>query len=151
MHDYVPFYFGFLSPMLLNLKTGRVSGYTEGQSPLIYLVSTIERVLSAASRFVFSDGHGITAFTQWFDDIKDLTSVDWDMVCQRYWSDNVDDMDRQRRKQAEFLVHRLCPWEVIQEIGVVDQAAKTRVEVIFSQFNVRLRRPVIIRTEWYYY
>lgn len=37
IHDYVPFYFGYLSPMLLNLKTGRVSGYGEGQTPLIYL------------------------------------------------------------------------------------------------------------------
>lgn len=36
MHDYVPFYFGCLSPMLLQLKTGRVAGYNEGQAPLIY-------------------------------------------------------------------------------------------------------------------
>lgn len=38
MHDYVPFYFGPLSPMMLNLKTGRVAGYEEDQEPLIYLV-----------------------------------------------------------------------------------------------------------------
>ena len=36
MRDYVPFYFGQLSPMLLQLKTNRVVGYTEGQEPLIY-------------------------------------------------------------------------------------------------------------------
>src|SRR6266481_4453319 len=36
MHDYVPFYFGYLSPMLFQLKTGRVPGYAEGQEPLIY-------------------------------------------------------------------------------------------------------------------
>ena len=35
MHDYVPFYFGQLSPMLLQLKTNRVAGYTEGQDPLM--------------------------------------------------------------------------------------------------------------------
>ena len=33
VHDYVPFYFGYLSPMMLNLKTGRVPGYNEGQEP----------------------------------------------------------------------------------------------------------------------
>jgi len=38
IHDYVPFYLGPLSPMMLQLKTGRVAGYTEGQTPLIYLV-----------------------------------------------------------------------------------------------------------------
>ena len=36
-HEYVPFYFGPLSVMLLNLKTGRVNGYNEGQEPLVYL------------------------------------------------------------------------------------------------------------------
>src|SRR6516165_9238491 len=39
IHDYIPFYFGYLSPMMLQLKTGKVAGYTEGQEPLIYLVS----------------------------------------------------------------------------------------------------------------
>ena len=38
VHDYVPFYFGYLSPMLLQLKTGKVEGYNEGQEPLLYLV-----------------------------------------------------------------------------------------------------------------
>ena len=37
IHDYIPFYFGYLSPMMLQLKTGRVAGYDEGQEPLIYL------------------------------------------------------------------------------------------------------------------
>ena len=31
IHDYVPFYFGYLSPMLLQLNTGRVEGYAQGQ------------------------------------------------------------------------------------------------------------------------
>ena len=44
VHDYVPFYFGYLSPMLLNLKTGRVEGYDEEQAPLIYLVSSAQAV-----------------------------------------------------------------------------------------------------------
>jgi hypothetical protein len=50
-HDYVPFYFGPLSVMLLNLKTGRVAGYDEGQAPLIYLTTTVERVRDAHSFF----------------------------------------------------------------------------------------------------
>lgn len=37
LHDYVSFYFGYLSPMLFQLKTGWVPGYDEGQEPLIYL------------------------------------------------------------------------------------------------------------------
>src|SRR5262245_60183350 len=44
IHDYVPFYFGYLSPMMLKLKTGQVAGYDEGQEPLIYLVSTAQAI-----------------------------------------------------------------------------------------------------------
>lgn len=40
IHDYVAFYFGYLSPMMLQLKTGQVEGYDEGQEPLIYLVNS---------------------------------------------------------------------------------------------------------------
>jgi hypothetical protein len=151
MHDYVPFYFGYLSPMLLQLKTGRVSGYSEGQTPLLYLVSTIEDIAAAGCQFVFTDGHGIATFTQWFDDLSFLDRVDWSMVYERYWTDSVNDMDRQRRKQAEFLVYQTCPWSVIREVAVPDSDAKTRVETILRRFPPMVQRPVHIRPEWYYY
>jgi hypothetical protein len=83
IHDYVPFYLGPLSPMMLNLKTDRVPGYTEGQEPLIYLVGSCQLVEQAGIPFVFSDGHGIAVFTQWFERLADLDKVDWDMVSGR--------------------------------------------------------------------
>ena len=150
LHNYVPFYFGYLSPMLFQLKTNRVPGYIEGQQPLVYLVSTVQAVAGAGHAFVFSNGHGIAAYTEWFDDVAHLGEVDWDMVYQRYWSDNMNDMDRQRRKQAEFLVHRFCPWTLVQEIGVMSDAAKIRVEAILSRFDASLDRPVNIQSAWYY-
>lgn len=76
IHDYVSFYFGCLSPMMLKLKTGRVAGYNEGQEPLIYLVSTAQEIQKSGNPFVFSDGHGIARFTQWFDDLQNLDKVD---------------------------------------------------------------------------
>ena len=150
IHDYVPFYFGPRSPMLYQLHTGWVPSYNEGQSPLIYLVSTVQVVVKAGLRWVFSDGHGIAIFTSWFDNLAHLTKVDWDTVYARLWRDTVDDMDRQRRKQAEFLVHEFCPWEVIQEIGVTDGVAQAQVEAILKQFDTNMRRLVHIRGEWYY-
>ena len=150
IHDYVPFYFGYLSPMMLQLKTGRVEGYDEGQEPLIYLVSMAQAVRESGSAFVFSDGHGIAAFTDWYDDLADLNKVDWDMVYERYWADNTDDMDRQRRKQAEFLVHRFCSWELIQEVATVNARMKKNVETIMSRFPSQLNRTVRVRPEWYY-
>ena len=150
VHDYVAFYFGYLSPMLLQLKTGRVEGYGEGQEPLIYLVSTAQAIAQSGTRFVFSDGHGIAAFTHWYDDLADLSRVDWDVVYQKYWADTVDDMDRQRRKQAEFLVHRECRWSLITEIAVLNREMKRRVETILNRFPARMRRNVVIKPDWYY-
>lgn len=150
LHDYVPFYFGYLSPMLLQLKTGRVAGYSEGQEPLVYLKTTVQAVEQAGLRFVFSDGHGIAAFTDWFADTARLDKVDWQMVYERYWSDNLNDMDRQRRKQAEFLIHQSCPWSLIEEIGVLNAAMKTRVEDIFNECDAGLSKVVNVRAGWYY-
>ena len=150
MHEYVAFYFGYLSPMLFQLKTGRVTGYDEGQDPLIYLVSNAQSIADAGIPFVFSDGHGIAAFTDWYDDLSQLGKVDWEMVYQHYWADKPDDMDRQRRKQAEFLVHNFCPWSLIQEIAVINQSVKMQVENIIDGFKAEMRKPVIVRPGWYY-
>jgi len=136
------------SPMLLQLHTGRVEGYDQKQEPIIYAVSTVESIVKARLQFVFSDGHGIAAFTQWFDDRKNLDKVDWGMVYADYWADTVEDMDRQRRKQAEFLVHRFCPWDVVTHIGVLNDAAKIRVENILRRH--RVGKPVYICRQWYY-
>ena len=148
LHDYIPFYFGYLSPMLFQLKTGRVAGYNEGQEPLIYLRTTVQAVAHADLPFVFSNGHGIAAFTGWFDDLNRLDELDWNMVYERYWRDEVNDMDRQRRKQAEFLIYQICPWALVQEIGVLNSAMKTRVEGVLNEFG---GTPVVnVRADWYY-
>jgi hypothetical protein len=150
IHDYVPFYFGYLSPMMLKLKTGQVSGYNDGQEPLIYLVSTAQAVAAAGVEFVFTDGHGLAFFTKQFDRLERLDAVDWEMVYQRYWSDDTNDMDRQRRKQAELLVHRSCPWSLIQEIAVIDTETRDRVEAIQTAFPASQRKMVKVERSWYY-
>ncbi len=150
VHDYVPFYFGYLSPMLLQLKTGWVDGYTEGQEPLIYLVSDAQTVQASDTGFVFTDGHGIPAWTKYFDDLVDLDKVDWAMVNERFGPHTADDMDRQRRKQAEFMVHRFCPWSLIRRVAVINSAMKAQVEGIMAGFDAGLIRLVTVEPGWYY-
>ena len=150
LHDYVPFYFGYLSPMLLRLNTGRVAGYIGDQTSLIYVVTTAQAVEAAGLGFVFSDGHGLARMTEWFDDLTKLDRVDWNMVFQRYWADTWDDPDRQRRKQAEFLIHAFCPWTVIERIVVISPTMRQRVETVLAGFPAALHRPVEIRGQWYY-
>lgn len=150
IHDYVAFYFGYLSPMMLQLKTGQVEGYDEGQEPLIYLVSTAQAIANSGTGYVFSDGHAVAAFTHWYDDLANLDKVDWNMVYQHYWADNIEDPDRQRRKQAEFLVHRFCDWSLIEEIAVINERMKSQVMNIIGRFPSKLHRTVQVRRQWYY-
>jgi hypothetical protein len=73
------------------------------------------------------------------------------MVYQRYWGDNIDDMDRQRRKQAEFLVHRFCSWDLIERIAVFNVAMQARVEAVLAEYAARMRRAVTVQRDWYYH
>jgi hypothetical protein len=148
IHDYVPFYFGMRSPMLLKLNSGRVNGYNEGQDPLIYIVSTVETIFAAGLRYVFSDGHGIAEYTQWYDDLDRLNEIDWETVYATSWASTVDDMDRQRRKQAEFLIYQFCPWKVVHEIGVINSIVQGQVLSILAKFGVST--PVRVHQSWYY-
>ena len=136
--------------MLYQLHTGRVRGYQEGQEPLIYLVSTTQDVANSGSRFIFSNGHGIAGFTAWFDSLDNLGEVDWNTVNAKLWKDTIDDPDRQRRKQAEFLVYEFCDWGMIREIGVLNSTMKDSVEGIMDQFPEGLRREAAIQRDWYY-
>lgn len=151
IHDYVPFYFGPLSVMLLNLHSGRVEGYLEGQEPVIYLVSSIARVDAAGRPWVFSDGHGLAALTSWYDTPDCLGEVDWSLVGERYWADKPEDNDRQRRKQAEFLVWQHLPWSAIAGIAVMNEKMKARVESILATEPMARGMKVVARRDWYYY
>jgi hypothetical protein len=63
----------------------------------------------------------LAALSDTFDDADQIAErVDLPLMRERYWKDTEDDPDRERRRQAEFLVHDRAPWEVIEEIGVMD-------------------------------
>lgn len=136
--------------MLYQLHTGRIADYQGGQEPLIYLISTAQSIHQGGTPFVFSDGHGIAFYTSWYDDLADLGRLDWNTIYATAWNDTVDDMDRQRRKQAEFLVHRRCDFQFIKKIAVINTRIKSSVERILGSFPLSLRPMVIIKPEWYY-
>jgi hypothetical protein len=127
VHDYLPFYFGPLPVMLLQLKTGQVAGYNEGQEPLVYLRTTVQAVAQAGCPFVFTDGHGLAKFTSWFDD-----------------------NDRKRRKQAEFLVWQGLDWDLLDGIGVFNVGMQQRVQGIISGSPDRRQVPVHVKRDLYY-
>lgn len=148
--DYVPFYFGYLSPMLLQIHTKQVPEYEEAQVNIVYLVSDAQKVESNRLKYVFTDGHGLKKYTKWYCNLSDLDKINWSIVNQKQWADQDDDNDRKRKKQAEFLIHKLCPWSLVSELVVIDQNAKNRVRKIFELFPTELHRPIKVMRNWYY-
>ncbi len=146
--DYAPFYFAPRSPMLFVIHKNGVDGYTDGQNPIVHLVVYIDDIVKDGRPFVFTDGHAQMAVSGQYTDLNDLEKIDWELMDSRWWNDTNEYPNRKQKRQAEVLVHRLCPWELISEIGVINAAMAGRVAEALSQAP-RLPK-ITIRREWYY-
>lgn len=149
LHDYVPFYFAPRSPMLYAIHCGNVENCTAGQADIVYLVSIAERVAASELEFVFTDGHGIMALSDFYDDLEDFDAIDWNVMEKKYWADTDDDPDRKRRRQAEFLVYKEFPWDRIEMIVVMNREIKTQVQGVISKDPLR-QPPIKTKPDWYY-
>jgi hypothetical protein len=148
LQEYVPFYFGPRSPMLYTISRGNVASYQEGQGSVVHLVSNVQAVQAASLPSVFTDGHATMMMSDFYDDLARLDQVDWPLMQARDWFDIPAYPDRKRRRQAEFLVHRSFPWDLVTAIGVVSQSMRQRTEAVLG---ASLHRPVVeVRRGWYY-
>jgi hypothetical protein len=148
--DFVPFYFAPRSPMMFRIacdhRDGVLNCYSGGDDPLVYLVTSVDRIVAAGSTWFASDGNAAAAITQFTDEIADLDGlVDWPLMREELWADTHDDQDRQRRRMAEFLVLDHVPLALIA--GYAVRTAEREAEV----------RPIVgpdpyvaVRTSWYY-
>ncbi|WP_330848616.1 type II toxin-antitoxin system toxin DNA ADP-ribosyl transferase DarT [Thermus thermamylovorans] len=152
LHEYVPFYFCPRPPMLYALAHPRPSElpYQGGQRPILHLVSSVQRVARADLRFVFTDRHATVRYAAFLGRLEDLARLDWGTIGARNWANTKELPDRKERKQAEFLVHGLFPWELVEEIAVMDPGVAAEVRKILQAFPRAPHPPVRVRREWYY-
>lgn len=148
LHDYVPFYFGPRSPMLYAIAKGNVEGFSGSQQSIVYLVATAQDIQAQGLDFAFTDGHGIIALTEFYNDLASLSEVDLPLMKARYWMDTDEDPDRKRRRQAEFLVHQRLPLALVRGIGVAGPGQQAEVEALLAEFGWEI--PVAVRPRWYY-
>lgn len=148
LHDYVPFYFCPLSPMLFTISKGNVQGYDEGTRPLIFFVSSAQAIQQAGLPFVFTDGHGIMDYTDFYDDLDQLHQVDWPLMKAKMWKSTEADPDRKRRRSAEFLVHEFLPWNLITHIGTRSSLIQATVLALLAETDHQPE--VLVRPYWYY-
>lgn len=148
--EYVPFYFGPLSPMLLNIKTG-YSGITQRpQEDIVYIVCRANSIVEYCDEWCFTDGHAKNTITEFYNNLDNLSEVDWNIVSERQWSNTEEDFDRMRRKQAEFLVKHHVPVNCISSIVVLNQTKKEFVEEIINRLGLEILVQVNPNNEYYY-
>ncbi len=148
LHDYVPFYFAPRSPMLFAIHKGNVPNYQGGQALVLHLVTTVQAIQASESIFAFTDGHAAMAYADFYEDLDDLEMIDWDVMESNWWFDTDDDPNRKCKRQAEFLIHNCVPWELIDEIGVINSSIQVQVRQILQQENDLT--PVNVYPDWYY-
>jgi hypothetical protein len=146
--DYVPFYFAPRSPMLYVISKGGVAGYSGGQQPILHLVSSAEAIQAAGLTFTFTDGHAEMDISRFFTELRDLNKIDWDVMQSRQWADTLEDGDRKRRRQAEFLVQRFFPLNLIERIGVINHTLRLQVTALFP--DPGSRPSISLEPAWYY-
>ena len=159
IHDYVPFYFAPRSPMLMAIEGGRVEGCPYRQADILHLVTTVEAVVAEGLSYVFYDYNATLDISTCYSNLRDLDKIDWDLFHEsprmdgycKYWHSRVDNPKyilRMETRQAEFLVHKSVPLNLIPIVGAYSAAKAAEVQEILDDADIDI--PVEVKSTWYY-
>lgn len=127
--EYIPFYFGARTPMLYVVQNGFNMVAPTLAENIVYCVSSVQKIIDLQLDFVFTDGHAVDGFSTQYNakDIQNIdTFLDMNAINAKYWKDE-NDLDRKRRKEAEFLVLSDISIDAILGFIVSNENAKNRV------------------------
>ena len=150
LDNYVPFFFTNRPPMIVAIARGAVSDYGGTQREVVYLVSSTKTIVDYSCPYCFTDGHAVERITDYYNQLEDLRNIDWPAVDAWDWRPTASDPDRQRKKQAEFLVRNHVPWECIESITVKDLEMNQIVQQIIHSSHTHHAPSININRNWYY-
>lgn len=135
VHDYVPFYFSSINPMLLK----KLNEKNVDQQFIIYLCVKIQRLEEEDA--VFTDASANTIETpSFYNDVKDLDKLDWAAIDKKSWGVSSD--DERHKKMAEALIHKRVDISEIDAILVFNNGIKKGVEQVLKENGIKT--PVVI-------
>ncbi|MGA2296516.1 MAG: DUF4433 domain-containing protein, partial [FCB group bacterium] len=147
-NDYVSFYFSNRSPMLYNIWKGFSDVTPRLQEEIIYLVSNYEKIKLSKKQYVYFDGHGIHHLSKCYNNDEGLENIDWEVIDSKIWYNPPNDSDRTRRKQAELLVYKEVPLDLLLGIGCYSEDIKNKIVEKLSKNNISFACKV--KKDWYY-
>ena len=145
--DYVPFYFCPRSVMLYMIYKGNAElAYKGGQQSIVHLEADLHKVVGWAERhrrkWAFSLSNAGAYGVEFRNELGKLNEIDWPSVAATSWA------SVRYFKQAEFLLHTAFPWELVDRIGVFDNATAQKVGRATAKAD---HHPQIeITRQWYY-
>ena len=129
VHDYVPFYFTTVNPMLLGILNRK----NIDQPLVIYFAVSIEKL--SEYNVVFTDASANTNQPpNFYNNPKDLDKLDWDAIDSRKWG--CSDDDERHRRMAEVLIYEVMPFDWIETIIVYNEFARKHVNKIFKKCKI---------------
>ncbi|MBK8473048.1 MAG: DUF4433 domain-containing protein [Sphingobacteriales bacterium] len=145
--DYIPFYFGVRMPMLYVVQNGFNMIVPTSAENIVYCVSSVQKIIDLELEFIFTDGHAVDSFTFQYtsENIQNIyTIIDKNAINAKYWRDE-NDLDKKRRKEAEFLVlGDITPAGILGYI-TYNETAKNRL----INFGADAAK-VIVKPEYYF-
>ena len=145
--DYVPFYFDPCSIMLYNILTGYTVKKVTPEK-IVFLCCTVEALTNCGNRYFFSDGQANTYISEHYSDLKDLDKVDWNVVKSKNFKKTIEDIDRPRRYQAEFLVRHYVPITCVGAIVVYNENSLNFVNSELEKAGLLIR--ALIKKPFYF-
>lgn len=150
----VPFYFCPRSVMLYLIyrANDRELTYRGGQGHIVHMEFDLYAAVNWAEannlRWAFTLSNAGAYYFEDRSNLANLHEIDWDAVAADKWSGHGLPHSGSHGKQAEFLVEGSFPWELVERIGVQNQAAYTQVA---HALTASAHKPQLeIKTEWYY-
>jgi hypothetical protein len=147
--NYVPFYLAPRSPMLYANHMGAVKGRNGGQTGIVYLVTSLERVMKL--RGAIATNKHPERRPQFTDDLTHVTDpdfIDWEVMFDPDFRPREDYTDRKDRRQAEVLVHGEVPLGTFVGLAARTEpdlaAAQELCEAAFPSWHFK------VRADWYF-
>lgn len=148
LSDYVPFYFTPFSPMMYNIYTGRGAVPRRANEEICILVSSLHKLLEADRKFIFTDRHAYPPLARYFNDVKRLDCIDWELLRARNFKRNPDDPEQIERYQAEALVHAHMPIDCL--MGIICYTNRVKADLDAQIQAQHLNLDVRVMPGWYF-
>lgn len=147
LSDYVPFYFTYASPMLLNIKSGRRVPHCPN-SKIVFFATSLHKLKELGIRFVFTDRHAYLMTAQFSSDPEDLNLIDWSILQKRDFSYDAEDPRKMERYMAEALVYRVVPLDGLLGVACYNEQVAGELRQAIAARGLTLQ--VYVRPGWYF-